>query len=59
MKPCWHSLKPTMIPPSLKTELLNATSKQQALELILEQCWFDWQQDEAIDFVEENTCLFD
>jgi len=48
-----------MIPQSLQSELLAATTRQQAIELILEQCWTDWQQENALDFVEENTCLFD
>lgn len=48
-----------MLTQSLQSELLKATTKQQAIDLILEQCWTDWQQDEALDFVEENTCLFD
>lgn len=47
-----------MITAELKTELLNATSKKHAIEIILEQCWTDWQQEEALDFVEENTALF-
>ena len=47
-----------MITAELQTELLKATSRQQAIEIILEQCWTDWQQDEALDFVEENTTLF-
>ena len=47
-----------MITAEFKTELLNATSKKHAIEIILERCWFDWQQEEALDFVEENTTLF-
>lgn len=47
-----------MITPQLQQELLAADSAKQAIELILESCWFDWQQDEALEFVEENTTLF-
>jgi hypothetical protein len=48
-----------MITTQLREELLAADSAKQAIELILENCWFDWQQDEAFEFVEENTTLFD
>jgi hypothetical protein len=46
------------LPDELKQQLLSATTRREALELIMDNCFREEQQDEALDFVESNTTLF-
>ena len=39
---------------SLIPELQQTTTTKEVIELIIENCWFDWQQDEALEWCEAN-----
>jgi|TARA_B100001094_G_scaffold269984_1_gene274571 hypothetical protein len=39
-------------------EYKSCTTEKEALEMILEKEWFDWQQDEALDWFKENRGWF-
>tara|TARA_R100001463_G_scaffold4185_1_gene16086 strand:- start:2662 stop:2829 length:168 start_codon:yes stop_codon:yes gene_type:complete len=39
-------------------EYKSCKTEKEALEMILEKEWFDWQQDEALDWFKENRGWF-
>lgn len=39
-------------------EYKSCTTEKEALEMIIEKEWFDWQQDEALDWFKENRGWF-
>ena len=38
----------------LKTKLEQCKDMTEVLTTIIEDCWFDWQQDEALEWVDQH-----
>ena len=38
----------------LKTKLEQCQDMQEVLTTIINDCWFDWQQDEALEWVDQH-----
>ena len=38
----------------LKTKLEQCKDMPEVLATIVEDCWFDWQQDEALEWVDQH-----
>lgn len=48
-----------MITPELLNALKVCETRKDAVSLVLEHCWEDWQQDEALDWLEEHRADLD
>ncbi len=41
----------------LKTKLRSCDTMKQIITTILDECWFDWEQEEALKWADHNVTL--